>query len=50
MWPNSAGTAVAVQLTAGQRVTLATRYTTCASLDAGSVQNKFSGHLLYQII
>ena len=48
--PNSAGTAVTVQLTAGQGVKLATRYGICTSLDPGSNQNKFSGHLLYQII
>ena len=49
--PTSAGTAVTVQLTAGQGVKLATRYSApCESLDNDGIQNKFSGHLLYQII
>ena len=51
VWPNSAGTAVTVQLTAGQGVYLATRFSSpCESLNNNNNQNKFSGHLLYQII
>ena len=52
VWPNSAGTAVTVQLTAVQGVKLTTDHASCKVIGDGSLWNKFSGHLpdkLYQI-
>ena len=50
-YANSAGTAVTARLTAGQ-VALILLYfdAPCASLNTGTSQNKFSGHLLYEIV
>ena len=49
--PNSAGSSVAVQLSSGDTVTVAVEYdASCEVLNNYDVYNKFSGHLIYQIL
>ena len=50
-YPNSAGTAVTVQLSSGQAVWMALQHNApCITLNNYDKNHKFSGHLLYQII
>ena len=49
--PNSAGSSVSVQLSSGDTVTVAVDYgASCEVLNDHALFNKFSSHLIYQII